>query len=487
MLLRIGLAAAFVLGTSLAAEAKRRPPEPPFLTDLAAGLETARAEGKPLVVTFIAAWCPICDRLKREVLPDPELTALATQFVWVRVDIDRQLTLARAWSVEGVPLTYVLDPEGRPRRKLLGLYTAEELRETLMDVANETGDPSGFRPYDGSPDRTRLRADLVWRPAGYRSAALCFSHVGYGPLSLYTQSPFQALRLGIRPSTPSTLGNAQLEARATATWVNVWAVDGSPTDPGREYFLDFEMLQTSIALAWGATDHVELELELQDRSRFGGELDGLSQGFHDLFGIGQNGRDEVPRGQFTFELAPPDGAPAVALDAGDRGSFSRTLQLSVQHNVSCGTRRRPALSYSLSARLETLDSEDLSGGSDLDLGASIALARRLGKFYVYGTLGYTWFGSDRFRGIELKDRQATFLAAGEWRFRARMSLVLQILLTEGSVPGFDPFSETSDELALGLKWEVRDRGVLELGVIENLFSFDNNPDVGFHFGFSQRF
>ena len=90
MLLRIGLVVAIVLGAWLGAEAKTRPPELPFLTDLATGLEIARKEDKPLVVTFIAAWCPICDRLKREVLPDPALVALADQFVWVRVDIDRQ-------------------------------------------------------------------------------------------------------------------------------------------------------------------------------------------------------------------------------------------------------------------------------------------------------------------------------------------------------------------------------------------------------------
>jgi hypothetical protein len=98
-------------------------------------------------------------------------------------------------------------------------------------------------------------------------------------------------------------------------------------------------------------------------------------------------------------------------------------------------------------------------------------------------------GSDRdtFRGIPLTDTQWTALVAGEWRFAARMSLVVQWLSTEGLIPGFDPFSANSDEIALGWKWELRERGILEAGVIENFVSFDNTPDVGLHVGFTQRF
>ena len=74
----------------------------------------------------------------------------------------------------------------------------------------------------------------------------------------------------------------------------------------------------------------------------------------------------------------------------------------------------------------------------------MALSGRPGRFYLYGTLGYAKFGQDRFRGIEL-------------------------------------------EVTLGWKWEAVQRGVLEVGIIENLISFDNSPDFGIHVGFSRRF
>ncbi len=51
----------------------------------------------------------------------------------------------------------------------------------------------------------------------------------------------------------------------------------------------------------------------------------------------------------------------------------------------------------------------------------------------------------------------------------------------------DSFSKASHEITLGWKWEVVPRGVLEIGVVENLVTFDNSADFGIHAGFTQRF
>jgi len=460
----------------------------PFSRNLEATLETAKATGKPVVVSFVAVWCPICRQIKREAFRDPDVVALADEFLWVSVDIDRDLSTAQKYGVEGVPLTYLLGPEGETRVELLGLLEPSEFHDQLTHFLDILKMPPGSRPPEPTaPDTARPNSSLTWKPKGYRSHAICFSNVGYGPLNLYSQSPFQALRLGIRPRTPSTLGKGQFEASGTATWVNVWAIEDEVGDPDNDWFLDYEMLQLSAAVAYGITDTLQIEGVFTDRSRFGGMMDGFVQGFHDLFGIDQDGRDLVPRDLFTFELAPSEGRAAVSLDDGDRGSFTRSLEATFQHNVTCGTPKLPAFYYSVNARWEMLDAGDLSGGSDLDVGVSAALARRFGKAYLYATLGYAWFGRDNFRGLELKDTQWTWLMAFEWRVKPRQSFLLQYLVTEGQIEDFGPFSDESNEITLGYKWEVRTRGVLEIGIIENIISFDNSPDFGFHLGYSQRF
>lgn len=43
----------------------------------------------------------------------------------------------------------------------------------------------------------------------------------------------------------------------------------------------------------------------------------------------------------------------------------------------------------------------------------------------------------------------------EWRFRARQSLLLQYLRTNGLIDDFGPFADTSNEVTVGYKWELR--------------------------------
>lgn len=452
-------------------------PALPFSKDLDGTLSAARAGNRPVVVVFVAAWCPHCRDMRRNALASPLLTARAEDFFWVMVDVDRSVEAARRYRVDAVPTIDVLDPRGRTLSRLGGALDPAEIDRWLTEVraAWKSGrSPAPATVASPGPDTT-----LVPTPDGYRGRSICFSHVGYGPLALGSQSAFQALRLGMRPRTPSTLTRGQVEARQSATWVNFWA-------QGPGYFIDHEMLQLNAGVAYGLTRGLEVDVILEERARFGGAMDGFIQGFHDVFGIDQNGRDLVPKGAFTFDVDPPGDRPAVAVNPRDRGTFSRSLAVALQHNVTCGTRRLPAFSYAATARVETED-DDLGGGGRLDLGASIALARRVGSVHLYGTLGHVWFGSDRFFGLKLKDTQWSGMFAVEWRYLARQSLIVQYLVTEGLIPDFTPFSDPSNEVTIGWKWELVERGVLEVGLIENVVSQDNSPDFGLRLGFSRRF
>jgi thiol-disulfide isomerase/thioredoxin len=479
--------ATILLAASIApTAAKPNGPSLPWSRNFHDTLGDARSTGKPVVVSFVASWCPVCARMEREAWRDPAVLVLSDRFVWVTVDIDRRISVARELKVDAVPSVFVLDPEGRTRARLIGDADGSEVASYLDHaLAGIRADPDGA-PGEPSTQDEGARSDLIWRPGGYRSRSICYSNVGYGPLSIYAQSPFQALRLGIRPRTPSTLARGQYEFRGTLTWANTWAA-GAVEDPDGTFTLDFETLQTTLALAYGITDTLEIEGEIQNRDRFGGVMDGFIEGFHDLFGINQAGRTRVPRDRFRFDLAIP-GQPPVSLTNSDRGTFSRTLQLTLQHNVTCGVGAFPAFSYAFTTQWEGLDNSDLSGGSDVDFGFSAALSRGFkGKVFIYATLGYAWFGNDLFRGVEIRDSQASGLLAVEWRLKPRHSILVQYLVSQGQVNNLPPFDQSSHELTLGWKWEVRPRGVFEFGLIENIVLFDNSPDFGVHGGYSQRF
>lgn len=447
-------------------------------------LEAARS-GRPVALVFSAAWCPNCRELQRQVLPSPEVTAAGEPYLWVAIDVDRDLTLAHEYEVEAVPQVLLLEPSGAPRLRVVGLIGAGDLAAELERFRAQL-------ESEQAPVATGLTEDeeaaypattLVLTPTGYRGRSICFSHVGYGPLALASQSPFQSLRHGPVPRTPSTLARGETQLRVTGTWVNVWAWDRKNDD----YLLDYESLHLTGSLGYGLSDAVQLDVQIDSRFGFGGSMDGLIEGFHDLFGIGQAGRDRFPRGRYRLRIDPGNGLPPVDLGEDDSGTYSRTMAVTVQHNVTCGTEVLPALAWSATARWELGEQAGLEGGSGFDLSAAVAASRRWGDWYGYLTLAYTWFGRETAYGIPLEDTQASALVGAEWRFHPRTSAILQLLATQGVAIDLDPFSEPSWEITVGLKSEIATGLVLETGLIENLVTFDNSPDFGVHAGLTYRF
>ena len=356
-----------------------------------------------------------------------------------------------------------------------GLASAEAPPlEEEPEPSSQSGPPAEGVPASSMP--------IVVRESGFLRSSPRDDHIGYGPLRLRSQGPYQALRLGIVPRTPSTLGKGQYDLRTSVTWVNIWASDDV-------YLLDYEMLETSVAVARGITDTLQVEIELYNRSRFGGALDSISQGVHDLLGISQDGRDDVPRNQFNFLWLPTGDVPGGSLDASDRGSFSRSVQLTVQHELDLGSPRAPAICYAVTGRFETAETDDLGGDGRFDLGASIGLAQRLGATHVYAVLGYARLARDDFRGLALDDTQLTLLAAAEWRLLARQSIVVQYLLSEAPMERYEfgHFTRASHEITLGWKQEFSRRSVVEVGLLENTGFYHNSADFGFHLAFTTRF
>jgi hypothetical protein len=276
--------------------------------------------------------------------------------------------------------------------------------------------------------------------------------------------------------------------RTGLTWVNVWASDEAAFDPDNgelgQYLLDYESLHVALSAAYGVSDTFQVEVGIEDRSVFGGVMDGFIEGFHDLFSIDQAGRDRWPRDQLAIFLDDPDG-PTVELGAPESGTYVRDVLVTVQHNVTCGTENWPAISWAVTGRY-ALES-DLVEGDDFDIGVSVALSRRFGNVYGYLTLGYAWYGDGSALGIPLEDTQATALAAAEWRYHPRQSFILQWLWSQAVTDLIGPFAESANEVTLGWKWEAVPSGVLEIGLIENVITFDNSPDFGVQAAWTQRF
>lgn len=63
---------------------------------------------------------------------------------------------------------------------------------------------------------------------------------------------------------------------------------------------DMETLSTTLALGYGLTNRITLELYYRFMFAFGGLMDGLIVNFHDLFGLSEGGRSEYPRNAVNY-------------------------------------------------------------------------------------------------------------------------------------------------------------------------------------------
>ncbi len=460
---------AALLGTALQAQ------DIEWRNDLPETLRLAKETRTPVIAVFEAAWCPACRRFKSETLSDAKVRALADRFLWVQTNIDREVSVAREHDVQAIPRFDLIDPDGVTRVRVIGVLDPDRFRARLEAFLENppSAPPETIRADDLTP--------LTRSPEGYRGLSICFANVGYGVLNIPAQSPFQALRVGFRPRTPSTITKGAIEARVTETWVNLWAFERG------DYLIDYETLRSSLSLAYGLSDVFELDVEVVDKSRFGGSMDKLIQGFHNAFNISQGGRDEFSKNQFVFNLNPSGSDPGISIPREDRGSFSHEFLLALQHNITCGTDTLPALAYSLSLRADDDPTGDRKGGSPVDAAISASASKSFGDFYGYAGLGVAWFGKERFRGVEMNTTQGSLLLALEWRYAAASSFLLQYLGSENIIDGPGPFGKVSSEFTLGWKTELQPGLLLELGLIENIVLMDNSPDLGFHAGLTWRF
>jgi thioredoxin-like negative regulator of GroEL len=104
--------------------------------DFAPSLAAARESGdpaKPVVVTFSAPWCGWCRKLATTTFPDPQVAAVAEQYLWVKLDPDEAPELAARLKVHGLPHTVLLDAEDRVLGSQPGYMTPAALVQFLAE------------------------------------------------------------------------------------------------------------------------------------------------------------------------------------------------------------------------------------------------------------------------------------------------------------------------------------------------------------------
>jgi hypothetical protein len=312
------------------------------------------------------------------------------------------------------------------------------------------------------------------------SSWLINPNIGYGSFHSAALGFFQSLRPGFVPRLPTRLPAGSFELRATESWAKVISEkDGA-------YDLDYEVLRTEASVAYGLPLRMLLELDFDTASRVGGILDPFMNGFHDTFGIPLGPRGKLPNNSFRIHLEPGHGRPDINLDNDAGRPFTRSLTLTFQQVFIPGDEVRPAVSYSVSLGPSLGPYGDVSGGSPLDVSASVSIAKGFGDFHFSVGFDYAWFGVESYLGTELRTARWGILAVAEWNCLETFSLAIEFLSMRGQVDSFSGFSRPSFELNYGFHWEILPDFRIDFSMIHDLENPANAPDFGFQLGLILR-
>lgn len=330
----------------------------------------------------------------------------------------------------------------------------------------------------------------------------------YGPLRARDLSPFGFLRLDMRPAFAGSLEPGQWTLETELAYQNTWALsDGveryldsrggrrplTAEDaaaiaalPGENYLVDLELLEVDLTLhrqltpAWGAF------LILSGVAYGGDALDGAIERFHSTFGMSNNGRRSVPRGQVNV-LLDLDSVQSTVLDVTHRdGLLDPTL------GIRYSGARLPA---PWSLVLEAAVKVPLGGARDwlstgrTDYGVQASVMRRGSRHAFFSSLALVDYAGSADPVHPGAEFIPTLVFGLDSHLTARTHSILQFYASP-SVFGaeetrLEELNSNKFLVSLGLRHHRRPH-LYSFAVTENLANFNNTPDIAFLASYAYR-
>jgi hypothetical protein len=303
-----------------------------------------------------------------------------------------------------------------------------------------------------------------------------YDNHGLGVLNLRSQSVAQSLRLTLPMMVPNFIKKGY-SFQGDLTWTNVWANRD-------DYMLDYEMLEYTGGLSYGFESNWGIKVEILHREFVGGNMDSLIQGFHDTFGIGQNGRTDYPKNRHIINFYDQNTSSWRSADADELNNTGLNFLLNYD---LYGNQYFPCINIFAVGRY-TLESVNfVKNVENFDYGVGVGISKRLTEhLFAYAVLGYTFYRDDEVNTdsdlFVFEKEQRTGMLALAWQYHSELSFVCQFLYGDPLITNISGLDEPSKEVHLGLKMRLFGKHILSLSLIENVLIFDNSPDFGFHMG-----
>ena len=109
--------------------------------NLDSALTLASNSNKPIMIDFMAEWCPPCKEMDKKTFSNTNIIKKSNEFILVRIDVDKQQDIAeeyngnaRKYGGLGIPNILFLDKEKNLIRQIVGFHNVDQLMGTMDSV-----------------------------------------------------------------------------------------------------------------------------------------------------------------------------------------------------------------------------------------------------------------------------------------------------------------------------------------------------------------
>ncbi len=254
------------------------------------------------------------------------------------------------------------------------------------------------------------------------------------------------------------------------------------SNPRESILLDGESTRISLDARYGIKRDWEVGVVIPYVVQSGGFLDGFIEGYHDLFGFPQGGRDQAPRNRLLYRYVK-DGRERLKVNESSSGLGDISLNGGWQ--VYGGKGRPSSLALRSSLKLPTGSSSDLHGSGSWDL--SFWLVGSHDWQLAYGHL--TLLGAAGLMGMTdgdvLESQQRNGAGFGSlgigWSPARWIAFKIQ---ANGNTPFYKDselreLNMSSIQLTIGGTLAFSEKISLDVGITEDVI-VKTSPDVVFH-------
>jgi len=105
-----------------------------WLDDYQKGMDASLEQGKPVVLLLYADWCRWSQKMMEDVLQDPRILRLHDDFIWVKIDSDKNREYKEGFDQKSFPKLLILNSRGEVLKSLDGYNNVHIVSELLHEI-----------------------------------------------------------------------------------------------------------------------------------------------------------------------------------------------------------------------------------------------------------------------------------------------------------------------------------------------------------------